>query len=136
MQGNSFEKRPYGVGTYEVGSTSSSTRQSHAGLTLVTLACGFVWLSLCVAAIIWLWVSGPLEVPGQDTRITAVIISVGRSLASLFIGIALARAAWGSFIPQLVDGSRFSARTLLAVCYRWDSLGQWQDFRELPTAFR
>jgi hypothetical protein len=130
MQGNSFEMRPYGVGTYEVGS------QSHAALTLVTLACGFVSLSLCVAAIIWLWVSGPLEVPGQDTRITAVIISVGRSLASLFIGIALARAAWGSFIPQLVDGSRFSARTLLAVCHKWDSLGQWQDFRDLPTAFR
>jgi hypothetical protein len=136
MQGDIFEKRPYGVGTYEVGSTSSSTRQSHAALTLVTLACGFVSLSLCVAAIIWLWVSGPLEVPGQDTRITAAIISVGRSLASLFIGISLARAAWGAFIPQLVDGSRFSARTLLAVCHNWDSPGQWQDFRDLPTSFK
>jgi hypothetical protein len=134
MQNNSFSMRPYGVGTYEVGSTSRLTRQSHAALTLVTLACGFVSLSVCIAAITWLWVSGPLEVPGQDTRKSAVIISIGRSLASLFIGIALARAAWGSFIPQLVDGREYSARTLLAMCHTWHSLGQWQVFRYLPTA--
>jgi hypothetical protein len=138
MQRDSFELRPLRVGTYRVGSTSisRSTGQSHAALTLVTLACGFVTLSLCVAAIIWLWVSGPQEVPGQDTRITNGIISVGRSVASPFIGIALARAAWGSFSPQLVHGNRFSARTLLAVFHQWDSLGQWQDLRDLPTTFR
>ena len=136
MQRNNFEMRPYRVGTYEVGSTLGSNRQSHVALTFATLACGFLWLSLNVAAIIWLWVSGPQEVPGQDTRITAIIISVGKVMASLFLGIAFARAAWGSFIPQLVHGSRFSARTLLAVCHQWNSLGQWQDFRALPTAFR
>jgi hypothetical protein len=78
----------------------------------------------------------PHEVPGQDTRTPTAIISIGRSVASPFIGIALARAAWGSFTPQLVSGSRFSARTLLAVFHQWGTLGQWQDLRDLPTAFR
>jgi hypothetical protein len=136
MQRTSLEMGLYREGTYKAGSTSSSKRQSHAALALGTLACGFVAISLCVAAIIWLWVSGPQEVPGQDTRITAIIITVGRSLASLFIGIAFARAAWGSFTPQLVYGSQLSGRTLLAVCQPWDSLGQWQDFNHLPTAFK
>ena len=122
--------------TRKANSKSRSRRQSRVAPTLAALACGFVTLSLCIAAIIWLWINGPVEVPGQDTRITAVIISLGRTLASVFIGIALARAAWGSFTKQLVDGRRFSARTLLAVCHQWASLGQWQDFRNLPTTFR
>jgi hypothetical protein len=42
----------------------------------------------------------------------------------------------GSFTPKLVNGRRFSARTLLAVCHEWASLWQWQDFRDLPTSFR
>src|SRR5271170_7859625 len=59
----------------------------------------------CNSNIIWLWLEGPAIVPGQDTRITAIIISVGKSLAAFSISLAIGRSAWASVLPWFLNGN-------------------------------
>lgn len=65
--------------------TSITTSRSNQTLiSLIILLFGFITIGLYIAAIVWLWLEGPTLVPGQDTRITAIIISVGKSRAAFF----------------------------------------------------
>jgi hypothetical protein len=128
------EETPY----YENASDTSTTtsRSNQALIPLIILLFGFITIGLCIAAIIWLWLEGPTLVPGQDTRITAIIISVGKSGAAFFIGLAICRSAWASVLPQVLNGNRIPTRTLVGICRNWASFGQWQEFQSLPASFR
>jgi hypothetical protein len=72
---------------------TTTSQRNQALIPLIILLSGFITIALCIAAIIWLWVEGPALVPGQDTRITAIIISVGKSLAAFSISLAIGRSA-------------------------------------------
>jgi hypothetical protein len=123
---------------YENAADTSTTtsRSNQALIPLIILLFGFITIGLCIAAIIWLWLEGPTLVPGQDTRITAIIISVGKSGAAFFIGLAICRSAWASVLPRVLNGNCIPTRTLVGICRNWASFGQWQEFQSLPASFR
>src|SRR6266700_1923636 len=133
IQGHAIEMTPYENAPHIV---ATMPQRSHAAFSLIILVSGFITIGLCIAAVVWLWLEGPALVPGQDTRITAIVISVGRSLAAFFTSIAIARSAWASFLPRFVNGSPVLARTFLGICRDWASLGQWENYSALPTSFR
>jgi hypothetical protein len=128
------EEAPYYGNTPDTYTTTS--RSNQALTPLVILLFGFITIGLCIAAIIWLWLEGPTLVPGQDTRITAIIISVGKSLAAFFIGLAIYRSAWASVLHRVLKGNPVPTRTLIGICRNWSSFGQWQEFQSLPASFK
>jgi len=111
-------------------------QRNQALVPLIILLSGFITIGLCIAAIIWLWLEGSTPVPGQDTRITAIIISVGKSLAAFSISLAIGRSAWASVLPRFLNGNPIPTRTLAGICRNWASFGQWQNYRSLPTPFK
>jgi hypothetical protein len=115
---------------------TTTSRRDQALIPLIILLSRFIIISLCIAAIIWLWLEGPALVPGQDTRITAIIISVGKSLAVFSISLATSRSAWASILPRFLNGNPIPTRTLVGICRNWASFGQWQNYRSLPTSFK
>jgi hypothetical protein len=118
------------------GTYTTTSRGNQALLPFTILLSGFVTIGLCIAAIIWLWLEGPMLVPGQDTRITAIVISVGKSLAAFSIGLAIYRSAWASVLPRVLNGNPVPTRTLVGICRNWASFGQWQDYHSLPVSFK
>ena len=115
---------------------TTTSRRNQALIPLIILLSGLITNGLCIAAIIWLWLEGPTLVPGQDTRITAIMISVGRSLAVFYISLAIGRSAWASVLPRFLNGNAIPTRTLVGICRNWASLGQWQNYHSLPTSFK
>jgi hypothetical protein len=113
-----------------------TSRRDQTLIPLIILLSGFITISLCIAAIIWLWLKGPAIVPGQDTRITAIMISVGKSLAVFSISLATSRSAWASVLPRFLNGNPIPTRTLVGICQNWASFGQWQNYHSLPTSFK
>lgn len=114
----------------------TTSERNQALIPLIIHLSGFITIGLCIAAIIWLWLKGPALVPGQDTRITAIIISVGKGLAGFSISLAIGRSAWASVLPWFLNGNPIPTRTLVGICRNWSSLGQWQNYHSLPTSFK
>jgi hypothetical protein len=103
---------------------------------LVLFPLGLFTIVACLGAIIWLARHGPTLVPGQDTRITSIIISTGSRLVSIFITVALVRSAWGAYLPSVLSGEPFPTRALVSVCRGFMSLGQLENFTSLPASFK
>jgi len=115
---------------------TTTSQRSDVAFPLFMLVSGLITIGLCIAAVIWLWLEGPVLVPGQDTRITAIVISVGRNLAAFFISTAIARSAWATFLPRFLDGNPVLARTFLGICRDGASLRQLENYPSLPTSFK
>jgi hypothetical protein len=95
---------------------TTTSRHNQALISLIILLSGFITIGLCIAAIIWLWLEGPTLVPGQDTRITAIIIFVGKSLVAFSISLAIGRSAWASVLPRFLNGNPIPTYTLIGIC--------------------
>lgn len=102
----------------------------------IFLAVGAAIISICIALVAWLAIHGPVLVPGQDTRITAIIISSGSRLVWLIISTAIFRCAWASLLPRVLSGSYIPVWSLLAACQSFMSLGQLGNFWFLPGWFK
>jgi hypothetical protein len=83
-----------------MNAVSKTSNHNQATMTLISLVLGALVVIACLTMVAWLAFHGPAIVPGQDTRITAVLISTGSRLAWLFICAALLRSAWGSLLPS------------------------------------
>jgi hypothetical protein len=79
---------------------------------------------------------GPALVPGQDSRITAIIIFIGSRLASLFIVTAIARSAWASFLQHVLAGDTLPIRALVGACRPFMSFGQIASYSSLPSCYK
>ena len=119
-----------------MNAASKTSKHTQSTLTLVLLVIGALVVITCLTMIAWLAFHGPAIVPGQDTRITAVLISSGSRLAWLFICVALFRSAWGSLLPHLLSGESIPVSSLISACRGFMSLGQMMDFHSLPVSFR
>ncbi|KAF8853891.1 hypothetical protein BDZ45DRAFT_729167 [Acephala macrosclerotiorum] len=113
---------------------ASSHHTQNLALQLVFPVC-FLFLIGCLAALGWLAIHGPVQVPGQDTRYTSIAISSGSKIASIMMTFAFARSAWASSMPRVVSGQALTTRSLVAICKSFMSLGQFQSFAALPTSF-
>jgi hypothetical protein len=117
--------------------TAKAVSQSNQALVpIISLHFGLLYIRACIGGIVWLWLHGPALVPRQDTRITAIIISVGSRLAGFFISAAFARSAWAAFLQQILTEKPVQAQALITVCRDFMSLGQFIDFKSLPVSFR
>ncbi|KAK6523490.1 hypothetical protein TWF281_001471 [Arthrobotrys megalospora] len=113
-----------------------NSRYEQALMLLILLPICAIFLGLCLAGIIWLFIHGPIQVPLQDTRLTSIVISMGSKIASIIIGMAFVRSAWASLVPHIVAGQPITTRTMATVCRDFMSLGQFQNFGALPRAFQ
>jgi hypothetical protein len=105
-------------------------------IPIIFFPLGAIAIGTCLGVIVWLALHGPALVPGQDTRITAIIISVGSRLAGLFIGAALVRSAWAAFLPHILAGDLIPTRALVGICRNFMSLGRLENYGSLPTSFK
>lgn len=117
-----------------VAKTTSLRNQARVPIILLPMGAGV--LMGCIAMVVWLAVHGAVLVPGQDTRITAILISFGSRLSWLIISLALVRSAWASFLHRILAGEQIPSRTLVGVCRSFLSLGQLSEYRSLPTSFK
>ncbi|KAK6335880.1 hypothetical protein TWF730_003254 [Orbilia blumenaviensis] len=113
-----------------------NSRHEQALMLLVLLPIGAIFLAVCLAGIIWLFIHGPIQVPMQDTRLTSIVISTSSKIAAIIISMAFVRSAWASFVPRIVAGHSMTTRTIATVCRDFMSLGQFQNFKALPRAFQ
>jgi hypothetical protein len=118
------------------GTAKAVSESNQALFPIIFFQLGLLYIGACIGMIVWLALHGPALVPQQDTRITAIIISVGSRLAGLFISAAFARSAWAAFLQQLLTEEPIQARALIAVCRNFMSLGQLGDYNSLPIPFR
>lgn len=102
----------------------------------ILLSLGAAVIAICIALVSWLAIHGPAVVPGQDTRITAIIISLGSRLVSLIIQTAILRSAWSFLLPRVLRGTYIPVWSLLGACQTFMSLGQIRNFRSLPLSFK
>ena len=115
---------------------TATSRRNQAMIPIILFPLSLIVIGTCIGMIVWLAVHGPALVPGQDTRITAIIISVGSRLAGLFIGAALVRSAWAAFLPHVLAGELIPTRALVGVCRNFMSLGQLENYGPLPSSFK
>lgn len=126
--------------SWENGDLSSlataTSQRNQAMLPIIFFPFGLIVIGTCLAAILWLAFHGPALVPGQDTRITAIMISAGSRLAGLFIGAAFIRSAWAAFLPHVLAGELIPTQALVGVCRNFMSLGQLGNYGSLPFSFK
>src|SRR5277367_5967760 len=115
---------------------TTTSQRNQATIPFIIFPLGLIVIGTCIGMIIWLALHGPALVPGQDTRITAIMISVGSRLATLFIGTALVRSAWAAFLPHVLAGELIPTRALLGVCCNFMSLRQLEYYGPLPPSFK
>jgi hypothetical protein len=113
-----------------------STQRTQAMIPIVLFPLSLMVIGACLGGIVWLAVHGPALVPGQDTRITAIIISAGSRLTGLFMGAALVRSAWAALLPRVLAGEPIPTRSLVGVCRKFMSLGQLENYGSLPFSFK
>ena len=119
-----------------VNIATAASRRNQAMLPITVLSVGALALVACITTVAWLALHGPTLVPGQDTRITAVLISIGSRVACLVVNIALIRSAWVSFLHHVLSGERISTQTLVGACRTFMSLGQLENYSSLPRGFK
>jgi hypothetical protein len=115
---------------------TATSQRNQATIPIIIFPLGLIVIGTCIGMIIWLALHGPALVPGQDTRITAIMISVGSRLAGLFIGTALVRSAWAAFLPHVLAGELIPTRALVGVCCNFMSLRQLEYYGPLPPSFK
>jgi hypothetical protein len=115
---------------------TASSQRNQSVIPLILFPIGFIVMGICLCVMAWLAFHGPILVPGQDTRITAIIISFGSRLVGFFVGAALVRSAWAAFLPQVVAGESIPTLALVGVCRKFMSLGQLENYSSLPLSFR
>jgi hypothetical protein len=114
----------------------TASQHNQATVPIVLFPLGFLAIGSGLAAILWLALHGPALVPGQDTRITAIMISAGSRLAGLFMGAAIIRSAWAAFLPRVLAGEPIPTQALVGACQNFMSLGQLGNYGSLPSAFK
>src|SRR6202048_1038769 len=112
------------------------SRRNQATVPIIFLPVGALVLLTGLATVMWLALHGPAQVPAQDTRITAVLISVFSRLSCLVVGAALIRSAWASFLNNVLSGELVPVRTLVGVCRSFMSVGQLENYGSLPKSFK
>jgi hypothetical protein len=132
---SSFSQHEY-IDENRASTIRTISRRNQAVLVLIFLPIGALILVMCICAIVWLAVHGPILVPGQDTRISAFIISFSSRLAWLIISAALIRSAWASFLQHILRGEQIPIRALVGVCRGFLSLDQLGEFFCLPVSFK
>src|SRR5277367_2952578 len=115
---------------------TTTSQRNQATIPFIIFPLGLIVIGTCIGMIIWLALHGPALVPGQDTRITAIMISVGSRLSGLFIGVALVRSAWAAFLPHVLVGELIPARALVGACRNFMSWGQLENYGSLPFSFK
>src|SRR2546423_4728892 len=113
-----------------------ASKRIEATMPIIFFPFGLLFLGTCLAGFAWLALHGPALVPGQDTRITSILISTGSRMSILIIGVALLRYAWASILPDIVAGKPLNTRSLIGICQNFMSLGQLASFGSLPVAFK
>jgi hypothetical protein len=126
----------YSDNGYLLNRAKAASQRNQAMIPIIFFPLGFIAIGTCLGVMGWLAFHGPALVPGQDTRITAILISVGSRLAGLFIGAALVRSAWAAFLPHVLDGEPIPTRTLIGSCRNFMSLGQLGNYGSLPSSFK
>jgi len=136
------EPQPQNVNSYfsDYGDLSrratAASQRNQAMLPTLLFPLGLITIGMCISAVAWLAWHGPAIVPGQDTRITAIIISLGSRLASFFIGSAIVRSAWAAFLPHVLAGELIPTQTLIGACRNFMSFGQLENYKSLPSSFK
>jgi hypothetical protein len=115
---------------------TAASQRNQAIFPILLFPLGLITIGTCIGATAWLAWHGPALVPGQDTRITAIIISFGSRLAGFFIGAAIVRSAWAVFLPRVLAGALIPTQTLIGACRNFMSLGQLENYKSLPSSFK
>jgi hypothetical protein len=112
------------------------SKHVQANVLTIFLPVGAAIIAVMIALVGWLALNGPMLVPGQDTRITSIIISLGSRVASVIISTAILRSAWACFLPTVLRGSNIPVWSLLSTCQSFMSFGQLSNFWSLPPWFK
>jgi hypothetical protein len=113
-----------------------ASKRTEFTIPIVFIPFGLLFLGTCLAGFAWLALHGPALVPGQDTRITSILISTGSRMSVLIIGSAFVRSSWASILPDIVAEKPLNTRSLIGICQNFMSLGQLANFGSLPAAFK
>lgn len=115
---------------------SAASRHNQATVPIIFFPLGLITVGACIASIGWLAMHEPALVPGQDSRITAIIISIGSHLASLVIGAAIVRSAWASYLKRVLAGDTLPTRQLVCVCRTFMSFWQITSYSSFPSCYK
>jgi hypothetical protein len=116
--------------------TTATSRRNQAIIPIILFPLGLITIGTCICTIFWLLVHGPVLVPGQDTRIPAIIISVGGRLSRFFINAAIIRSAWAALLPTVLARDAIPNQVLVGICRSFMSLGQLKNYNSLPASFK
>jgi hypothetical protein len=114
----------------------AASQRNQATIPAILFPLSLISIGTCLGAMGWLKLHGPALVPAQDTRITAIMISVGSRLTGLFIGTALVRSAWAAFLPHVLTGEPIPTPALVGACRNFMSSGQLEHYDSLPSSFK
>jgi hypothetical protein len=112
------------------------SKHVQADVLSILLPVGAAIIAVCIALVAWLAIHGPMLVPGQDTRITSIVISLGSRVMSVIISTAILRSAWACLLPSVLRGSYIPVWSLLSACQSFMSFGQLVNFTSLPPWFK
>lgn len=112
------------------------SKHIQADVLSIFLPIGAAIIAGCIALVAWLAIHGPALVPGQDTRITSIIISFGSRVLSVIMTTAILRSAWACFLPTVLHGSNIPVWSLLSASQGFMSFSQLSNFTSLPPWFK